>query len=54
MEARLKEAKSNKDAVSPEQSEKIAKGYQETVKQWRKRKRMVRSRGRGWPWTQCL
>lgn len=41
MEARLHAAKSSKDAVSPEESIKIHKGYRDSVQNWRKRKRMA-------------
>ena len=41
MEARLTKIQSGKDAVTPEESARINKEHQDTVKQWRKRKRMV-------------
>lgn len=34
-------AKSSKDAITPEESKKIHKVYDDTVKVWRKRKRIV-------------
>ena len=53
MEGRLTAAKSNKDAVSPEESKKIGAGFDLSVKHWKKRKRMVsgtqyRAQGRGY------
>ena len=45
MEARLTKAKSGRDAVTPEESARINKEHQDTIRQWRKRKRMVRQWG---------
>jgi hypothetical protein len=41
LETRLHAAKSSKDAVTPEESMSIHKGYRSSVQNWRKRKRMV-------------
>ena len=44
IEARLTKIKSGSNAVTPEESAQINKAHQDTVRQWRKRKRMVRFR----------
>ena len=41
MEARLTKIKSGSNAVTPEESTRITKEHQDTVRHWRKRKRMV-------------
>ena len=41
MEARLTKIKSGSNAVTPEESARINKEHQDTVRHWRKRKRMV-------------
>ena len=41
MEARLTKIKSGNNAVTPEESARINKEHQDTVRHWRKRKRMV-------------
>ena len=41
MEAKLIKLKSGRDSVTPEESARITKEHQDTVRQWRKRKRMV-------------